>query len=181
MEDKSKSRNANNQDERTLEKFLASKAVSWIGNHELLKQAPENCIGVFSDYCNDSSVDYDRCQWAMLMGRSRKCIVGTFNSTTEKEILRIHLRHGGSAVWLLGTAFPAKFNRDCRQATCEGRLLVLSCFWLEKRSFAAYRFCCQLTSMCSRQLVFWSMGNSRYSSFVYRNAVSKGLSVKRYG
>lgn len=158
---------------------LTLTGMSWIGNVSLWRMGRKNRIGVFANAGSiehrDGTLDIARCQWAIKMGTERKCLVGTFFSYPEQEILRLHLRHGGRAIWLLGRSFPEKFNADCAKAIYENRLLVVSCFWKPRWGYSTYRYCCQLTSMCSASLVFWSLGENPCAAAIYRKAMAYGI------
>lgn len=160
--------------------YVSLAGMSWIGNINLWRMGRKNRIGVFADCYSSGRIDAGRSQWAIQMGQQKNCIVGIFNSWTEREILRLHLRSGGKAIWILGTAFPKLFNKDCVNAIYEGRLLVVSCFWVPEWTYATYRYCCQLVPACASSLVFWSIDHTRYSDVVYRRALDCGMEVKLF-
>lgn len=160
--------------------YMSLAGMSWIGNINLWHIGRKNRIGVFADCYCCGRIDGNRCQWAIQMGQRKQCIVGIFNSWTEREILRLHLRNGGKAIWILGTAFPKLFNKDCANAIHEGRLLVLSCFWIPEWTYVTYRYCCQLVPACASSLVFWSLDHMRYSEVVYNRAIDNGMDVKLF-
>lgn len=161
---------------------LTLTGMSWIGNAALWRMGRKNRVGVFAEAVphndNIGNLDFERGQWAIKMGTLRKCLVGTFFSWPEQEILRLHLRNGGRAIWIMGRAFPKNFNLECAKAIYENRLLVVSCFWKPSWNFSTYRYCCQLVSMCASSLVFWFVGRNRCISAVYRKALAYGVSVE---
>lgn len=167
------------QDFELLEcnRALTLTGMSWIGNASLWRMGRKNRIGVFAGEQARSNVDSERCQWAIKMGARRQCLVGTFFTRAEQEILRLHLRHGGRAIWLLGRSFPKGFNTDCAKAIYENRLLVVSCFWKSRWGYSTYRYCTQLVSMCAASLVFWSIGENQCTAAVYRKAMAYGIPV----
>ncbi len=161
-------------------RYVTMDGMSWIGNRNLWYMGRKLRIGVFADGFSNDRIDAGRGHWAVQTGRLRKCLVGIFNSWAEREILRLHLRNGGKAIWLMGCAFYKNFNKDCSRAICEGRLLVVSCFWIREWNFASYRYCCQLVAMCSGSLVFWTLDPLRYTDVVYKRAVANGCDVTLY-
>lgn len=161
-------------------RYVTMDGMSWIGNQNLWYMGRKLRIGVFADGFSNDRIDAGRGHWAVQTGRLRKCLVGIFNSWAEREILRLHLRNGGKAIWLMGCAFYKNFNKDCSRAICEGRLLVVSCFWIREWNFASYRYCCQLVAMCSGSLVFWTLDPLRYTDVVYKRAVANGCDVTLY-
>ena len=152
--------------------------MSWIGNASLWRR--QKIVGVFADCHSDGWMDFFRGQWAIEMGCKGKILVGIFSSWTEREILRLHLRNGGRAVWILGMAFPGSFNRDCSCAIWEGRLLVVSCFWIPRWTYSTYRYCCQLVSACADSLVFWGIDSTCYTKEVYDRACARGVKVELF-
>ena len=98
-----------------------------IGNVELL-QKPHARIGVFASRQLDSVGSIIKEQWSVAKGRQRKCIVGTFHSRSECEILYLVLKYGGSAVWFMGCKLPDTLPDFCKKAVKSGRLLMVSCF-----------------------------------------------------
>lgn len=158
---------------------LTLTGMSWIGNASLWRMGRKNRIGVYADASSSNiacgNLDQERSQWAIEMGAQHKCLVGTFFTWPEKEILRLHLRHGGRAIWLLGRSFPKSFNTDCAKAIYENRLLVVSCFWKPRWGYSTYRYCSQLVSMCASSLVFWSLKEGCCAAAIYRKAVAYGV------
>ena len=57
-----------------------------MGNMELL-QKPHARIGVYASRQLDNAESIIRKQWAISKGRRHKCVVGTFHSQSECEIL----------------------------------------------------------------------------------------------
>lgn len=163
---------------------LTLTGMSWIGNSSLWRMGRKNRIGVYAEAgsCGtvDGRLDMERSQWAIEMGSQRKCLVGTFFTWPEQEILRLHLRHGGRAIWLMGRSFPKNFNTDCSRAIYENRLLVVSCFWKARWGYSTYRYCCQLVSMCAASLVFWSISEGCCAAAIYRKALAYGIPVKHF-
>ncbi len=149
----------------------------YVGNATLLTH-PWNRIGVFASRSEDSAVGILREQWAMKMGRTRRCIVGTFHSSAECEILYFVLRFGGSAVWFLGCSLPAKLPDFCEAAVRKGRLLIVSCFHREHHTYASARYCAHLADMYSSRLAIWSMKEGGLIQPIYDRAKANGKMVE---
>lgn len=154
---------------------LTLTGMSWMGNSSLWWMGRKNRIGVFADECPREGLVMDRCQWAIRMGALHRCLTGVFFTRAEQEMLRLHLRHGGRAIWIMGRSFPENFNRDCVRAIYENRLLVVSCFWIPRWNFSTYRYCSQMVSMSSGALEFWGLDEKSCCASVYRKAVAYGI------
>ena len=134
-----------------------------IGNVDLL-QNPRARIGVFASRQLDSVGSIVKEQWAVAKGRQRKCIVGTFHSRSECEILYLVLKYGGSAV--------------CKKAVKSGRLLMVSCLNRERHNLATARYCMHMVDLASSYLVFWALEGSRMLVPIHARAVARGKWVE---
>lgn len=150
-----------------------------IGNTDLLQKSRTR-IGVFASRQSDSAGNIIREQWATSKGRQRKCVVGTFHSQPESEILYYVLKHGGSAVWFLGCKLPEQLPDFCKKAVKSGRLLLVSCFNREKHNLATARYCMHLVDIASSYLVFWSLNESRMLGPIHARAVARGKWVESF-
>ena len=144
-----------------------------LGNTKLLTE-PRTRLGVFASRDADPSIDIIREQWAMEKGKQRKCIVGTFHSRAECEILYLVLSRGGSAIWFLGCSLPDSLPHFFKEAVRKKQLLVVSCFHREHRSLATARYCRHLVDMVSNSLVFWSRTEGGSLQPIYDRAVARG-------
>lgn len=153
--------------------------VKCMGNKSLLTE-PRQRIGVFASRNQDPAIDIIREQWACAKGRQKKCIIGTFHSKAELEILYFVLKYGGSAVWLMGRTLPQELNAFCKEAIRKKRLLIVSCFNHEHHCYATARYCIHLTDMYSSYLAIWSMKEGGMIEPVYNRAVQKGKWVERF-
>ena len=151
--------------------------MNTIGNMELL-QKPRARIGVYASRQSDSAEGIIREQWAMSKGRQRKCIVGTFHSRSECEILYYVLKYGGSAVWFMGCKLPEQLPDFCMKAVKSGRLLMVSCFNREKHNLATARYCMHLVDIASSYLVFWALEGSRMLGPIHARAIACGKWVE---
>ena len=135
-----------------------------LGNTKLLTESRAR-IGVFASRDTDPAIDIIREQWAMQKGKQRKCIVGTFHSKAECEILYFVLSRGGSAVWFLGCALPERLPHFFKEAVRKKQLLVVSCFNCEHHSYE-----CELeTGVILRMVViFFITSFSPVSKFRYK-------------
>lgn len=149
----------------------------YVGNTRLLTH-PWRRIGVFASRSSDPAVDVLREQWAMKMGRTRQCIVGTFHSPAECEILYLVLKFGGFAVWFMGCSLPEKLPNFCKGAIRKGRLLMVSCFHREHHTYATARYCVHLTDMYSGRLAVWSMKTGGMIQPIYDRAIANGKMVE---
>lgn len=149
----------------------------YVGNISLLTR-PWSRIGVFASRSDDPAVGILREQWAMKMGRTRRCVVGTFHSPAECEILYFVLRFGGYAVWFMGCSLPEKLPEFCDAAIRKGRLLIVSCFNREHHSYASARYCAHLTDMYSSRLAVWSMKAGGMVHSIYNRAKPAGKMVE---
>lgn len=150
---------------------------NYVGDPTLLT-LPWSRIGVFASRSSDSAVDVLREQWAMKTGRNRHCIVGTFHSPAECEILYLVLKFGGSAVWLMGCSLPDTLPNFCKGAIRKGRLLIISCFHREHHTYATARYCAHLADMYSSRLAIWSMKSGGMIQPIYNRAVAGGKMVE---
>lgn len=148
-----------------------------IGNTKLLHSRQKR-IGVFASRSNDPAIDISREQWAIQIGREHKCIIGTFHSKAEKEILYFVLKYGGSAVWLMGCSIPDKLPDFCKSAIDRNKLLIISCFQQEHRSFATARFCAHLARTFSKQSVIWSMKEGGLTHSIYKISKARRYKVQ---
>lgn len=144
-----------------------------VGNRSLLTE-PWSRIGVFASRSEDPAVGIVREQWAMAQGRKRKCIVGTFHSRAECEILYFVLKYGGSAVWFMGCSLPSKLPDFCKNAIRRKKLLIVSCFNREHHCYATARYCAHLVDMNSSWLAIWSMKENGMIAPIYNRAVAAG-------
>jgi len=151
--------------------------MNFIGNTKLLTE-PRARIGVFASRNADPVIDIIREQWATEKGKRRKCIVGTFHSRAECEILYIVLKYGGSAVWFLGCSLPKSLPHFFREAVRKKQLLVVSCFRREHHTLATARYCQHLADMTSNSLVFWSRQADGSLQPLYERAVARGKWVE---
>lgn len=150
-----------------------------IGNKKLLEE-PLSRIGVFASRSEDPAVGIIREQWAKAKGRERRCIVGTFHSKAECELLYFVLKNGGYAVWFLGCRLPDRLPDFCKRAIRYRKLLIVSCFNSEHHSYATARYCAHLADMCSSYLVIWSMKENGMIAPIYNKAVTKGKWAERF-
>ena len=148
-----------------------------IGNVGLL-QSHRARIGVFASRQLDSVGSIVKEQWAMMKGRQRKCIVGTFHSRSECEILYLVLKYGGSAVWFMGCELPDPLPNFCKKAVKSGRLLMVSCFNRERHNLATARYCMHMVDIASSYLVFWALEGSRMLGPIHARAVARGKKVE---
>ena len=151
----------------------------YVGNLDLVRE-PWSRIGVFASRSEDPAVAILREQWAMQTGRSRRCVVGTFHSRAECEILYFVLKFGGSAVWFLGCSLPEKLPEFCKNAIARGRLLIVSCFHREHHSFETSRYCVHLADRFSSRLAIWSMKEGGMIQSVYDRAIASGKMVEAF-
>lgn len=150
---------------------------NYIGDPTLLT-LPWKRVGVFASRSTDPAMGILREQWAMSKGRKRCCIIGTFHSPGECEILYHVLKFGGSAVWLMGCALPAELPNFCKGAIQKGRLLMVSCFNREHHSYATARYCAQLADRYSSSLAIWSMKEGGLVQSIYNRAKNNGKRVE---
>lgn len=153
--------------------------VKYKGNLSLLNE-PWSRIGVFASRSQDPAIGIIREQWARAKGRQHKCIIGTFHSKAEIEILYFVLKNGGAAVWLMGCRLPEKLNDFCRKFIRKGKLLMISCFNLDHHCYATARYCTQLADMYSSHLAIWSMKENGMIAPIYKRAIQKGKWVERF-
>ncbi|MCQ2102445.1 MAG: hypothetical protein MJY98_04395 [Fibrobacter sp.] len=153
--------------------------VRYKGNTSLLTD-PWARIGVFASRSEDPAIGIIREQWARTKGRQHKCIIGTFHSKAEVEILYFVLKYGGSAVWIMGCSLPRKLNDFCKEAIRKKRLLIISCFHREHHSYATARYCAQLADMFSSYLAIWSMKEGGMIEPIYNRAIQRGKWVERF-
>ena len=148
-----------------------------LGNTKLLTESRAR-IGVFASRDTDPAIDIIREQWAMQKGKQRKCVVGTFHSKAECEILYFVLSRGGSAVWFLGCALPERLPHFFKEAVRKKQLLVVSCFNCEHHSYATAHYCRHLADMASNSLVFWSKKEGSSLQPIYERAIASGKRVE---
>ena len=150
-----------------------------MGNMELL-QKPHARIGVYASRQLDNAESIIRKQWAISKGRRHKCVVGTFHSQSESEILYYVLKYGGSAVWFMGCKLPDTLPDFCKKAVKSGRLLMVSCFNHERHNLATARFCMHMVDLASSYLVFWALEGSRMLGPIHARAVARGKWVESF-
>lgn len=150
-----------------------------LGNRKLWHDQKER-IAVFASRSEDPEMAMVREQWAKAQGRFGKCIVGTFHSRAECEILFYVLTHGGSAIWLMGRALPKELNRICKMAVRQKRLLVISCFNLERHTRSTARFCAHMAATKTKHHVYWSLDENSALMPIYNRAVAAGFKVERF-
>ncbi|PWJ68346.1 MULTISPECIES: hypothetical protein [unclassified Fibrobacter] len=150
---------------------------NYVGDPTLLT-LPWSRIGVFASRSEDPAIGFLREQWAMSKGRKRCCVIGTFHSQGECEILYHVLKFGGSAVWLMGCSLPAELSNFCKDAIRKGRLLIVSCFNREQHTYATARYCAHLADMYSSRLAIWSMKEGSMIQPIYNRAKANGKMVE---
>lgn len=160
-------------------KGLKMVGMKCVGNMKLLTE-PLSRIGVFASRSDDPAIGIIREQWAMKKGKEHRCIVGTFHSKAECEILYFVLKNGGYAVWFMGCSLPPKLPEFCKRAIRFRKLLIVSCFNSEHHSYAKARYCAHLADMCSSYLVIWSMKENGMIAPIYEKACAKGKWVERF-
>ena len=156
------------------------KGMNSIGNKKLLEE-PRMRIGVFaSRSMDDNATDIIREQWAMAKGRDKKCVVSTFHSRAELEILYLVLKHGGSAIWFLGCSLPKSLPSFAKKYVKCKKLLIVSCFHREHHSIYTARYCCHLTDMVSSYLVFFNRKEKGLLTPIYERASSRGKWIESF-
>lgn len=150
-----------------------------IGNTKLLEE-PLARIGVFASRSQEAAIDIIREQWAIAKGRQRKCVVSTFHSKAEMEILYFVLKYGGSAVWLLGCSLPKELPKFAQKYIKRGKLLILSCFHREHHNVFTARYCSHLVDMASSYLVFFSRKETGMLTPIYERATARGKWIESF-
>lgn len=150
------------------------KGSTWLGNDSLLEGS---LVGVFASERGASHLEFERCRWAVGMGVHHRGIVGTFKSGVEKVILKNVLEYGGHAVWILDRKLPAGFNGVLCRAFREGRLLVISCFWIPKGIYGTGSFCAQMVQHLAERLVLWAPSSKGFLPQVMSRARLNGKEV----
>ncbi len=153
--------------------------MNCLGKTALLEE-PCARIGVFASRSQDSAIDIIREQWAIAKGRQHKCIVGTFHSKAEMEILYFVLKYGGSAIWFMGCALPTELPEFAQKYVKRGKLLIVSCFHREHHSIHTARYCSHLVDMASSYLVFFSRKETGMLTPIYERAIAKGKWVESF-
>lgn len=148
---------------------------TWIGNPALLESredldSPNVCerIGVFASEQSDRLQAISRDQWACDLGRKGSQIVGIFRTMSEKSILKNVLKYGGSAVWILDHKLPAFFSKICVKALMEKRLLVVSCFWIDKSVYGTVGYCSELVQLLSTRLIMWAPQKALFAQIAWQ-------------
>lgn len=139
---------------------------------------PETKIGVFASRDFDAN-DYRLEQWAAEMGRFHQCLVGTFHSDAERQILDIALANGAFAVWIRGCDLPHIYRGEVKKAMESNHLLTLSCFHRRHHNESTARYCIQLASMCTKKHTFFLNENDLLLEPVYRK-VAKYRNTKLF-
>lgn len=137
-------------------------------------------IGVFASRTEDSADDTLRLQWAIRKGNEHRCIVGTFHSQAECEILYFALKNGGSAIWFMGCAIPKQLPDFCKNYIKSRRLLIVSCFNSEHHNIYTARYCTHLANMVSEKLVFFNRKTKSIHTYIYNQAVRNGKKTESY-
>lgn len=101
--------------------------MNCFGNKKLLEEQRPR-IGVFASQVQDQELELIREQWAIAKGRQHKCLVSTFHSKEEIEILYFNLKYGGYAIWFMGCALPKELPKFAQKYVKRGKLLIVSCF-----------------------------------------------------
>lgn len=153
--------------------------MNFIGNIQLL-EASSSRIGVFASRSQDAAIDIIREQWAMAKGKQHKCIVGTFHSKAEIEILYFVLKFGGSAIWFMGCALPEELPKFAQKYVKRNKLLIVSCFHQKHHNIYTARYCCHLADMASSYLVFFSRKENGMHAPIYNRAVTRGKWVENF-
>lgn len=152
--------------------------TTWVGNLNLLER---ELVGVFSSERSDVMMAAARDQWAFEMGCHGECIVGPFRTVSEKCILKKLLSYGGCAVWIVDHKLPTVYNKIYARAFVEGRLLVVSCFWIPKGIYGTTSYCAELVQALSKRLVVWAQVNRGYVPQVMARARRNGKTVEAFG
>ncbi len=153
--------------------------MSWTGNINLLEEKHPR-IGIFASQVQDPTLDIIREQWAKAKGRQHKCLVSTFHSKAEIEILYFVLKYGGSAIWFMGCALPTELPKFAQKYVKRGKLLIVSCFHREHHSIHTARYCSHLVDMASSYLVFFSRKETGMLTPIYERAIAKGKWVESF-
>ncbi len=162
-----------------LEDRMFVPGMKCLGNKKLWYDKKER-IAVFASRSQDPVVAIAREHWAKYQGRYGKCIVSTFHSRAECEILFFVLTHGGSAIWLLGRSLPTELNGICKMALRQKRLLIISCFNRDHHTRETSRYCAHLAATKSKHHVYWSLNESGVLASIYNRAVAKNYQVERF-
>lgn len=149
--------------------------TTWVGNCELL-----DCelVGVFASERSDALMVVARDQWACQVGRDGLCIVGGFRTLGEKSVLKNVLRCGGSAVWIVDHKLPTVYSRIYARAFVEGRLLVVSCFWIPRGIYGTVSYCAEVVQHLASRLVLWAPVGRGYLPQVAARARRNGKVVE---
>jgi len=149
--------------------------TTWIGNRSLLNG---NLIGVYASAKSDALMADKRDQWSIEVGRKGLCIVGAFRNLSERSILENTLRHGGSAVWIEDHQLPTSYSKTCSQAFMEGRLMVVSCFWIPRGTYGTAAYCAELVQHLSTRLVMWAPSSHGFMPQIQARASKNGKRVE---
>lgn len=153
--------------------------MNCLGNMNLLDEKRPR-IGVFASQVQDPTLDIIREQWARAKGRQHKCLVSTFHSKAEIEILYFALKFGGYAIWIMGCSLPAELPKFAEKYVKRGKLLIVSCFHLEHHNIYTARYCCQLSSMACGHLVFFSRKENGMLTPIYERAKERGKWIESF-
>lgn len=151
-------------------------AVNCEGSMRLWR-GPEVKISVFASRhfnANDCGLN----QWAAEMGARHRCLVGTFHSKAEKQILDVALANGAFAVWLRGCSLPDYYSGELWNAMVENRLLVISCFHMKHHTRDTARYCTHLAAMCCQRHAYFLKDDDSLLAPRCRKAISWGYDVQ---
>lgn len=163
--------------ERTIATLIGT---TWIGNVELLNDSvseEKGIVGIFASEKSDAVADL-RDQWSMELGESRSTISGVFRTRSEKSILKNVLRNGGRAIWIVDRRLPTVYSRICSRAFMEGRLLVASCFWIDKGTYGTACYCAEVVQLLCSRVVVWAPSKRGHMPHVLARAARNGKSVE---
>ncbi len=150
------------------------------GNLRLWTTIPATRISVFASQTVNVHGNYQLEQWASEHGRLRHCVIGTFHSDAEREILNLVLANGGKAVWFRGCRLPFQYTDVHLQAFLDGRLLVVSCFNRKHHTEATARFCAHWAAMCTDHHAYWFGFKSDFLTPMCQKAFAWGKHVEIY-
>lgn len=155
--------------------------TTWIGNIELLSDSvlgERGIVGVFASERSDALMADRRDQWSVELGLRQSTIVGAFRTRSENCILKNVLRYGGRAVWIVDRKLPTVYSKVCSKAFMEGRLLVVSCFWIDRAVYGAGGYCAELVQHLAQRLVAWCPAKKGFIPQVLRRARRNGKVVQ---
>lgn len=153
--------------------------MNCIGNKKLLEEQRPR-IGVFASQVQDQELELIREQWAIAKGRQHKCLVSTFHSKEEIEILYFNLKYGGYAIWFMGCALPKELPKFAQKYVKRGKLLIVSCFHREHHNIYTARYCCQLSSMVCGHLAFFGRKERGIHTPIYKKGKTQGKWIENF-